>query len=92
MDKGGNLYGTIFGGGPSGVGTVFKLNTCEIVLQCRNEIVLHSFNGFDGGDPEAGLVRDREGNLYGTTTVGGSGNCYNTPGGILIGCGTVFCV
>jgi uncharacterized repeat protein (TIGR03803 family) len=45
---------------------------------------LHSFSGgSDGYYPQAGLIRDGSGNLYGTTEYGGSG-CY---GGI---CGTVF--
>ena len=38
-----------------------------------NEKVLHSFNnnGTDGYQPEAGLIRDAAGNLYGTTILGG---------------------
>jgi uncharacterized repeat protein (TIGR03803 family) len=35
--------------------------------------VLHSFsNGSDGSNPQAGLVPDASGNLYGTTNVGGA--------------------
>ena len=51
------------------------------------ETVLHSFNhnGTDGYSPTAGLIFDPAGNLYGTTTAGGtSGGCSAT------GCGTVF--
>jgi len=36
------------------------------------ESVLHSFTGSDGSSPEAGLIRDASGNLYGTTRFGGS--------------------
>jgi uncharacterized repeat protein (TIGR03803 family) len=44
------------------------------------ETVLHSFaGGSDGGDPEAGLIADEQGALYGTTLGGGSS-----------GSGTVF--
>ena len=35
-------------------------------------VVLHSFTGADGANPYAGLIRDAEGNLYGTTTAGGA--------------------
>jgi uncharacterized repeat protein (TIGR03803 family) len=33
---------------------------------------LHNFSGHDGQEPTAGLIMDRAGNLYGTTTYGGS--------------------
>jgi uncharacterized repeat protein (TIGR03803 family) len=67
-DAQGNLYGTTFEGGASGYGTVFKLDPTG------NENVLHSFTmtGGDGANPYAGLVRDPQGNLYGTTTWGGA--------------------
>jgi uncharacterized repeat protein (TIGR03803 family) len=68
-DKTGNLYGTTAGGGASGYGTVFKVD------QRGKETVLYSFtNSPDGAYPYAGLVRDKAGNLYGTTTGGGSSN------------------
>jgi uncharacterized repeat protein (TIGR03803 family) len=69
-DKMGNLYGTTFGGGTSGVGTVFKVDASG------TETVLHNFtDGSDGAGgfyPEAGLIRDSAGNLYGTTSDGGT--------------------
>lgn len=52
--------------------------------------VLHAFtgaNGGDGADPEAGLIRDQTGNLYGTTALGGILGSDCSGGG---GCGTVF--
>jgi hypothetical protein len=52
------------------------------------ETVLYSFKGgSDGKYPQAALVFDAHGNLYGTTTQGGTGNCSNIN---LDGCGTVF--
>ena len=41
--------------------------------QAQTFTVLYNFTGgSDGGSPYAGLVRDAAGNLYGTTSVGGS--------------------
>jgi len=52
------------------------------------ERVLYNFQGgSDGSYPVAGLVTDKAGNLYGTTTAGGSGSCSSSDG---VGCGTVF--
>jgi uncharacterized repeat protein (TIGR03803 family) len=65
-DGAGNLYGTTYVGGASGNGVVFKLD------KTNKERVLYSFTGKrDGALPGAGLVRDSEGNLYGTTSEGG---------------------
>ena len=67
MDKSGNLYGTTYSGGVSNAGTVF------MVTRGGKEKVLHSFaGGTDGASPVAGLTMDNAGNLYGTTTAGGS--------------------
>jgi uncharacterized repeat protein (TIGR03803 family) len=85
LDAAGNLYGTTYFGGTFGVGTVFELSP-----KARGgwkETVLHSFNdnGSDGYGPQAGLILDAAGNLYGTTLIGGSAVCtyYGS-------CGTVF--
>src|SRR5580698_7512869 len=65
-DSAGNMYGTASAGGASNYGVVFKVNTGGV------ETVLHTFNGgTDGANPNGRLVRDKAGNLYGTTTAGG---------------------
>ncbi len=68
FDKAGNLYGTTETGGANRAGTVFKLTPTGI------ETVLHSFaeDGTDGFYPLAGVVLDKTGNLYGTTSAGGA--------------------
>jgi uncharacterized repeat protein (TIGR03803 family) len=73
VDSQRNIYGTTSEGGAHGMGTVFKVDATG------EETVLHSFKGApsDGNFPIAGLVRDQSGNLYGTTTRGGSSN-YGT--------------
>jgi len=80
-DTNGNLYGTTCCDGTYGVGTVFMLDNSG------RETVLYSFTGgADGNQPYASLIRDAEGNLYGTTYWGGTTTACN--GGT--GCGVVF--
>ena len=68
VDSSGNWYGTTYYGGASGSGTVFKLDTTGKLT------TLYSFTGgADGGSPNAGVVVDSSGNVYGITTHGGSG-------------------
>jgi uncharacterized repeat protein (TIGR03803 family) len=45
--------------------------------------LLHSFAGWDGANPTGSVIRDSNGNLYGTASFGGAG-CIGT------GCGTVW--
>jgi uncharacterized repeat protein (TIGR03803 family) len=69
FDRAGNLYGTTFSGGAYNGGTVFELTRNKGTW---TEKVLHSFTGGnDGIGPEAGLVIDANGHLYGTTFFGG---------------------
>jgi uncharacterized repeat protein (TIGR03803 family) len=71
MDAAGNLYGTtIAGGDPNcGCGVVYKLFQCADGTWMYT--VLHRFTGLDGAEPDANLIIDGKGNLYGTTPVGG---------------------
>jgi uncharacterized repeat protein (TIGR03803 family) len=77
-DPAGNLYGTTQTGGKligARDGTVFK------IAPGGTESLLHIFQGVpDGQSPMAGLAMDSSGNLYGTTTGGGTA----------AQCGTVF--
>jgi len=67
----GNLYGTAFVGG-NGQGSVYQLTPSEFGWISSD---LYDFtNQSDGAYPWGGLIFDPAGNLYGTTTAGGSGN------------------
>jgi len=75
FDLAGNLYGTTsFGGAHNDSGTIFQLTPNQ--NGGWTESVLHSFcfRCAGGGDPEAGLIFDQAGNLYGTTRFGGAQN------------------
>jgi uncharacterized repeat protein (TIGR03803 family) len=73
MDADGNLYGTTSAGGMSGNGTVFELVAPKKKNGKWKEVVLYSFGaGPDGAVPLAGVTFDAAGNLYGTTSVGGT--------------------
>ena len=73
FDAEGNLYGTTVGGGTYGYGTVFELKHTGGGWE---EEVLYSFTGgSDGGYPEAGVIFDSQGSLYGTTS--GATTCGN---------------
>jgi uncharacterized repeat protein (TIGR03803 family) len=76
-----NIYGTTYAGGLSNSSCdPFQTQTCGMVYQLTpagsgyTESVLYSFKGGsgDGGNPYAGVVRDRSGNFYGTTYTGGT--------------------
>jgi uncharacterized repeat protein (TIGR03803 family) len=90
-DSNGGLYGTTYFGGTGsgclhdeGCGTVFKLTPTR---SGYTEKVLYSFQGGnDGAAPEAGVTLDH-GAIYGTTYLGGGGNCTQGPG---VGCGVIF--
>jgi uncharacterized repeat protein (TIGR03803 family) len=62
-----NLYGTAQSGGAANAGVVYKLD------QAGQYSVLYTFTGgSDGAGPDAGVISDTAGNLYGTTFSGGT--------------------
>jgi uncharacterized repeat protein (TIGR03803 family) len=79
FDGAGMLYGTTSEGGPINAGclpdcgTVFRLTPATEGGPWA-ETVLHSFTGSDGAAPQAGLIFDKSGALYGTTAIGGDNN------------------
>lgn len=78
----------LIGGLAAGLATLTLTLMVSAHAGAQTESVLHSFNNstnLKGGmEPEAGLVMDAAGNLYGTTALGGT-NCASQDG-----CGTVF--
>lgn len=93
-DDEGNLYGTTIGGGDTtdtpcatspfglGCGVVYKTD------RHGNESVLYTFKGgSDGAYPATELLRDKEGNLYGTARGGGNSN---SACAFSNGCGVIF--
>jgi uncharacterized repeat protein (TIGR03803 family) len=65
-DAAGNLYGTTQYGGTANAGVVYKVDTAG------SETVLYNFTGgADGGGPDAGVILDAAGNVYGPTQIGG---------------------
>jgi uncharacterized repeat protein (TIGR03803 family) len=79
MDSSGSLYGTTAGGGCCG-GVVFKL-TPESNGRWKETILDNFHRGVTGYSPNAGVVMDKAGNLYGTTDYGGDPYC---------GCGVIY--
>ncbi len=71
-DSSGNFYASAEGGGditcdpPVGCGTVYKIDATG------NFTVIHTFSGLDGAAPMGDLVQDAAGNIYGTTSSGGT--------------------
>jgi uncharacterized repeat protein (TIGR03803 family) len=81
----GNFYGTSAGGGANNAGTIFKITPGGQLT------VLYNFcsqsNCTDGVRSTAALVEGSDGNLYGTTELGGSVDSHNS---CISGCGTLF--
>jgi uncharacterized repeat protein (TIGR03803 family) len=97
VDSSGNLFGTTAEGSNT-LCDLAEVYGCGIVYELvkssngYTEEVLYTFGSSsstsDGASPQAGLIMDAAGNLFGTTTYGGSSNCLVDIG--VDGCGTVF--
>ena len=86
FDAQGNLYGATTDGG-----MVYQLGPPAQQGDPWTETVLYTFKGkqYNDGDlPNSGLLIDSQGNLYGVTAYGGSGDCVLL--GTNVGCGTVY--
>jgi uncharacterized repeat protein (TIGR03803 family) len=84
FDAAGNIYGTTYAGGEYDKGTVFEL-VAQVGKGKYTEKILWSFNGTDGWGATYSLTLDNAGNLYGTTSAGGT--TYSDQNG---GDGVVF--
>lgn len=83
LDPSGRLYGTTVDGGAFGYGTVFKLTPPAPGGQWTESLLYEFTGGPDGAGPEAALIHDQHGNLYGTASGGGMTSCSPS-------CGVVF--
>jgi uncharacterized repeat protein (TIGR03803 family) len=92
-DSAGNLYGTTRDGGAHFDGTAYKLTKPSGHATAWTETILWNFTGgADGAVPQAKLVADSAGRLYGTTTLGGQAGAA-TDNALTFDCcgyGTVF--
>jgi uncharacterized repeat protein (TIGR03803 family) len=71
LDQSGNLYGTTIYGGDYSMGVVYELISSQGVWEWKT---LYTFQGGDdGAKPFGGVIFGPEGNLYGTTSIGGTG-------------------
>jgi len=90
VNSSGDLFGSTFGCGAGCDGTVFELTPPSAPNGLWTENTLEAFGPtVSSSMPNGRLISDKNGNLYGVTTYGGSSlNCTNDN--IVIGCGTVY--
>jgi uncharacterized repeat protein (TIGR03803 family) len=85
IDDSGNLFGTTFGGGTTGNGSVYELSPSG---GSWNFAILYSFAGIpDGASPAGNVTIGKGGVLYGTTLFGGPVTAW---GGGITGLGTLW--
>jgi uncharacterized repeat protein (TIGR03803 family) len=81
----GDLYGTTYAGGLTGLGVVFQFS-----IATGQERILYAFNGgTDGAHPQSGLIDDQGRKFYGTTYQGGAPG-YGTVFQLTLGTGGVW--
>lgn len=72
LDRSGTIYGTNYRDGADNCGSVFEVSQSNGTWTYTD---LYDFTGgSDGGYPGGGVTVDKNGNLYGTTVLGGSNN------------------
>jgi hypothetical protein len=76
VDSAGNLFGTTEFGGlqssycPGGCGTLYEVSPPATEGGAWSYAIIHQFDGDDGASPLDPLTLDKNGNLYGTTSLG----------------------
>jgi uncharacterized repeat protein (TIGR03803 family) len=85
VDSNGNVFGTTETGGANNLGEVFEVTASSINAAAPSIAPLVSFAGLNGDNPDGGLAIDSQGDLFGTTQMGGLH--YSTN---YLGSGSVF--
>jgi uncharacterized repeat protein (TIGR03803 family) len=81
--KNGDFYGTTYGGGEYGFGTVFRITPQGTLTSLHSFCAEGSEVCPDGQSPSGGLVRASNGDFYGTTSLVGGTVYKMTPTGKL---------
>jgi len=85
LDKKGNIYGTTIYGGSASCACWVVYGLAPQAKGKWKYSVLHTFQGLDGALPDANLILDSKGNIYGTTVLGGPSDGLGGPsdGGVV---------